>query len=132
MRVIPQSKQCSACKEIKLATEFYRDARNKSGLCSQCRSCAMLSIKRTMAKKADEYKAKHAVLGLQWARRNSSKLLQKAKTNRENIGDSYLRAILKGNYGFRDEEITNDLLHTKRQHIFIKRLSRELKETKHK
>lgn len=39
VRIIPVSQTCSKCAETKLAAEFYRDAKMRSGLNSHCKAC---------------------------------------------------------------------------------------------
>ncbi len=53
-----ESKECSACKETKPTSDFFKDNRKKSGLQSQCRKC-MAKQKRERYANDEKFREKH-------------------------------------------------------------------------
>lgn len=56
----PKVKQCSKCKKIKRHQSFFPDARNRSGLSSECKDCRATMTRAWKSRWPKEYNAREA------------------------------------------------------------------------
>lgn len=57
MRVVDGRKQCSACRAIKVSSEYHRSRSTSDGLCGQCKSCSAACSRRSRARHLERYRA---------------------------------------------------------------------------
>jgi len=51
-------KQCTNCKQTKAPTEFYKDCKNRDGLCTRCKVCCIAAQKKREKKNLEKHKAR--------------------------------------------------------------------------
>jgi len=51
--ILPGTYTCTKCKAQKPYTEFHKDSRNKTGLCSWCKECSRAAARRAQLRKQE-------------------------------------------------------------------------------
>ena len=73
------TKQCSSCKEIKEASEFYKASKNGDGLQSNCKECNRRIAQKFMKKFRDTDEGKERSRQASYEYRHSEKGLQASR-----------------------------------------------------
>lgn len=116
-------KKCSRCKEMKAASEYYRNKRAKDGLNGHCKACHALKVKEYRQRHPDRRKAHKK----KWRAENPEKVnaMQRraGKNDAANLTDGYVRKkIVQGVEGLAAGDIPDILVQLKRNEIKIDRL----------
>ena len=115
-----ETKKCSKCGEVKPINEFYKHKRKKDGLASQCKCCEN--------KIKEEYHKKHL---------KEIKEYRKKYQKKHKIYKKECVALLKSwyikqhliKYGWRKENITEEIIKEQRNIIKTKRLINKINQS---
>ena len=115
-----ETKKCNKCGEVKLFSEFYKHKDHKYGLSSQCKYC--------VKKKQKEYYKKHLKERIEYQREYINKhrgyINKHKKESRALLKSWYVKDKLIS-LGWRKEDITEEIIETKRNIIKTKRLIKQ-------
>ena len=65
-----ETKRCTTCGEAKPLTSYYRDARQKSGLRPNCKTCHAIHARRWWEQNGKDAYEKHKAYQAEWRRKN--------------------------------------------------------------
>ena len=112
-----ETKKCNMCGEVKPINEFYKHKNNKDGLFSQCKCC--------MNKKHKEYYKEHLKERREYQREYINKhreYINKHKKESVVLLKSWYVKDKLISLGWEKEDITEEIIETKRNIIKTKRL----------
>ena len=115
-----ETKKCHTCGEVKLFSEFYKHKRQKDGLASQCKCCKNKKHKEYYKKHLKEIKEHHK----KYKKEHQKEHREHNKKGKALLKNWYVKEKLIQS-GWEKEDITEEIIETKRNIIKTKRLIKQ-------
>ena len=141
-----KSKHCNSCNQIKSIKNFSKDITKLGGFSNYCRGCNKIQVDNRVSKNPELYKKKQGDNYKRWKKKNYKKVLEskrnyrlknKAKINkytknryaseRELLSDWYVKALIVNGTILKFEDIPQEMVEAKREHLKLYRIIREEK-----
>ena len=143
--------KCTQCEKLKSLDEFYKRKTNKCGYRNPCIECYKKYVEKNaekIRKTNRKYYLKHqdeiCKSQKEYYENNKDRMLNKLKKYREenreqirerdrkynqkqrdNLTDVYIKNMLTGGNNLKPEDIPQELIEAKRQHLKLKRITKE-------
>lgn len=119
-----ETKKCSKCGEVKTISEFSKAGYGIGKFRAWCKQCVCVSSAAWHKNNLERIHEKKKI----YSDAHKHIATKKEKERVKNLDASYVKKLLIRSFGS-NVDITNEIIRLKREHIQVKRISKEFKKT---